>query len=614
MKRIIIAIMTALCLHTPAWANQLKGLRVAPAAEKTRIVFDMAERPVYSYSITDSQLIVDLKSVSSSTAKTERTNKLGPVIKSVRRATAQDAGAVRIIFELNSAAPLQVFTLGPQQQYGHRLVIDLSHNGGGVTAKTSGGSRASSPATTAASVTTASTSTSRKPVSGRIIQMSDEVGTSSQSATAKTASTATAVASSSSLSSASAGNASRSGASVSGRNTATTRQLPSSDIQIKEEVISTEVRRSGTTTASSSSPSPALDSKSTSGAAVMDSYASSRNDGRAKPFVPEQDIVPGPTARAQDVSTASRSKSATASSGSVVIAIDAGHGGKDPGAIGQNGTYEKNVTLAIARELAAMINRQPGMKAVLTRSGDYFVDLDARSEIARRHKASLLVSIHADSVDNAVARGASVWILSNKRVDREMNKLLGQQQKHSQLLGGAGKVIAEAEPNPYLAQTILDLSWDNARSEGYNIGEEVLRQIGRVARLHKSKPVHASLAVLKAPDIPSLLIESGFISNPYEERQLASENYQRQLARAIFSGMRGYYSDNPPEGVRIADTGNSTSGDTASAGNKRHVVKTGESLSGLAQRYGVSRQKLKSYNSLNSEVLKIGQVLYIPTS
>lgn len=587
MKRIIIAIIAGFCLHAvPAWANQLKGLRVAPAAEKTRIVFDMAERPIYSYSITEqpAQLIVDLKSVSSSTARTERTNKLGPVVRSVRRANSPVAGAVRLIFELNSTAPLQVFTLGPQLQYGHRLVIDLSHSGKGKAIASSGNGAGK---TTAAAP-------GGKPVAGRIIPMSGEPATPSVNAAA-----------SSTLKTGIASNTTTRATS-----TAVSR-LPSSEVKIKEEVISTEIRRtSGVDQRSVATRSTQV--ASNNGAPVRDSVAS-RNDPRVKPYLPEHDIVPGPSAKAQAEPVVSRTQPVSATSGDVVIAVDAGHGGKDPGAIGQNGTYEKHVTLAIARELAAMINRQPGMKAVMTRTGDYFVDLNARSEIARRHKASLLVSIHADSVDNAIARGASVWILSNKRVDREMNKLLGQQEKHTQLLGGAGKVIAEAEPNPYLAQTILDLSWDNARSEGYSIGEDVLRQIGRVARLHKTKPVHASLAVLKAPDIPSLLIESGFISNPYEEKQLASANYQRQMARAIFTGMQGYYANNPPQGTRIASN-SAVSNDSATPSGRRHVVKTGESLSGLAQRYGVTRQKLKSYNSLNSEVLKIGQVLYIPTS
>ncbi len=498
----------------------------------------------------------------------------------MRRANSPVAGAVRLIFELNSTAPLQVFTLGPQLQYGHRLVIDLSHSGKGQAIASSGNG----------AVKTTAAAPGGKPVAGRIIPMSGVPATPSVNAAA-----------SSTLKTGIASNTT----------TRATSTAPSSEVKIKEEVISTEIRRtSGVDQRSVATRSTQV--ASNNGAPVRDSVAS-RNDPRVKPYLPEHDIVPGPSAKAQAEPVVSRTQPVSATSGDVVIAVDAGHGGKDPGAIGQNGTYEKHVTLAIARELAAMINRQPGMKAVMTRTGDYFVDLNARSEIARRHKASLLVSIHADSVDNAIARGASVWILSNKRVDREMNKLLGQQEKHTQLLGGAGKVIAEAEPNPYLAQTILDLSWDNARSEGYSIGEDVLRQIGRVARLHKTKPVHASLAVLKAPDIPSLLIESGFISNPYEEKQLASANYQRQMARAIFTGMQGYYANNPPQGTRIASN-SAVSNDSATPSGRRHVVKTGESLSGLAQRYGVTRQKLKSYNSLNSEVLKIGQVLYIPTS
>ena len=590
MKRIIIAIIAGFCLHAvPAWANQLKGLRVAPAAEKTRIVFDMAERPIYSYSITEqpAQLIVDLKSVSSSTARTERTNKLGPVVRSVRRANSPVAGAVRLIFELNSTAPLQVFTLGPQLQYGHRLVIDLSHSGKGQAIASSGNGRASST----------SSAPSGKPVSGRIIPMSGEPATPSVNAAASSTLKAGMV----------------SNTTTRATSTAASR-LPSSEVKIKEEVISTEVRR----TSSVDQPSVATRSTqvaSNNGAPVRDSVAS-RNDPRVKPYLPEHDIVPGPSAKAQAEPVVSRTQPVSTTSGDVVIAVDAGHGGKDPGAIGQNGTYEKHVTLAIARELTAMINRQPGMKAVMTRTGDYFVDLDARSEIARRQKAQLLISIHADSVDNATARGASVWILSNKRVDREMNKLLEQQDKHTQLLGGAGKVIAEAEPNPYLAQTILDLSWDNSRSEGYNIGEEVLNQIGRVARLHKSKPVHASLAVLKAPDIPSLLIETGFISNHFEEKQLSSHAYQRQIATAIFRGVRGYYAENAPEGsVRVASRQTAAKSVSENRGEAiRHVVSSGESLSGLAQRYGVSKRRLRDHNSLKSENLLIGQVLYIPAS
>lgn len=304
------------------------------------------------------------------------------------------------------------------------------------------------------------------------------------------------------------------------------------------------------------------------------------------------------------------------SGGAFIVAIDAGHGGKDPGAIGPGSTYEKTVTLGIARKLETLINNQPGMRAIMTRSRDNFVELDERSAIARRKNARLLISIHADSGPSNTVRGASVWILSAKRVDKEMDKLLDQQTKHTELLGGAGKVIAETEPNPYLAQTILDLSWDNSRSEGYDIGRRVLRRIGNVAKLHKKRPEHASLAVLKAPDIPSLLIETGFISNPQEERLLASAAYQSQLANAIFSGVRDYYGRSLSNAggtlVNSPAKKSGISGNASALNTHKHVVKNGESLSGLAEQYRVSKKALRNRNNLKSDNLLIGQVIIIP--
>ena len=230
--------------------------------------------------------------------------------------------------------------------------------------------------------------------------------------------------------------------------------------------------------------------------------------------------------------------------GVFIVAVDPGHGGHDPGAIGQKGTREKDVTLGIAKELVREINKDKHMRAYLTRSGDYYVGLDRRSEIARQKKADLLVSLHADSVDNGAARGASVWVLDSNRASREMNKLIRNgSDKSSGLLGGAGTVLeqTDADQNPYLAKTILDLSWDNSRSEGYTLGRKVISELRGIARLHKSEPVYASLAVLKAPDIPSILIENGFISNLEEEAMLKSQSYQKQLAKAIYRGIRNYY-------------------------------------------------------------------------
>ena len=567
MKKYLFSCLCCL-LALPVWANQLKSLRVAPSQEKTRVVFDLSSTPDYTYSFSTQppRLTVELNSVTVTQANLERQGaNLGPVIRAIHPDNAGSGSRMRLVFELNGAVKPQIFTLRPQQQYGHRLVVDFSHQ---ALAQT-GSSPAAQTATTMTNrgaqpvagtrslpaVTTSGTAPTGKPASGRVIQMSS-VAPSTRSGTAKPG-----------------------------------------EITIQEETISTQVRTPTSTT--TRAPSASIKTSSRTPTLPAKSSTPTTSASMRQPL----SSTPTPVSSTKSV--------APSGSGMVIIAVDAGHGGKDPGAIGPRGTHEKTVTLAVARELTDLINRQPGMRAVMTRTGDYFVDLNARSEIARRQKAQLLISIHADSVDNATARGASVWILSNKRVDREMDKLLGQQDKHTQLLGGAGKVIAEAEPNPYLAQTILDLSWDNSRSEGYNIGEEVLAQIGRVARLHKAKPVHASLAVLKAPDIPSLLIETGFISNHLEEKQLASRAYQRQIATAIFRGVRGYYAENPPEGTRIASQPTPSKD---GAGSIRHVVRNGESLSGLAQRYGVSKRKLLDHNSLKSEQLLIGQVLYIPAS
>lgn len=351
----------------------------------------------------------------------------------------------------------------------------------------------------------------------------------------------------------------------------------------------------------------------------------------------------------------------------VVIAIDPGHGGEDPGSIGPRRTYEKRVTIAVSQKLAALIDREPGMRAILTRRGDYFVDLNKRSEIARKAKADLLVSIHADSFHNATPRGASVWVLSTNRANREMGSWLEKQEKQGELLGGVGKVLAESDPNPYLAQTFLDLSMDKSRAEGYDVSRQILRSLGKVARLHKRAPEHASLAVLKAPDIPSVLVETGFISNHAEEKLLATSSYQDQLARAIFEGIRNYYRAHPTKGVMLTGKGQaskpaavsrpvtvtrqpvvtskmpataresgaatgsgagvikpysaaaqetgapvSSVGDYDKSRMIRHVVKRGESLSRLAEKHGVTQATLVEINRLRSRDIQIGQTIYIP--
>ena len=245
---------------------------------------------------------------------------------------------------------------------------------------------------------------------------------------------------------------------------------------------------------------------------------------------------------------------ATGNGDKVVIAIDAGHGGQDPGAIGPGGTREKNVTIAVARKLRSLLNDDPMFKGVLTRDGDYFISVMGRSDVARKQNANFLVSIHADAAPNRDATGASVWVLSNRRANSEMAGWLEQHEKQSELLGGAGDVLANSQSDPYLSQAVLDLQFGHSQRVGYDVATSMIGQLERIGSMHKRRPEHASLGVLRSPDIPSVLVETGFISNNSEERLLASDDYQQQLAEAIYKGLRNYFQAHPmqtgPQGAQ----------------------------------------------------------------
>lgn len=285
----------------------------------------------------------------------------------------------------------------------------------------------------------------------------------------------------------------------------------------------------------------------------------------------------------------------------IVVAVDAGHGGEDPGSIGPSKKYEKNVTMDIARKVAAKIDATPGMKAVLTRRGDYFVNLNKRSEIARKYKAHLLVSIHADGFHKPQPRGASVWVLNTRRANSEIGRWLEQHEKQSELLGG-GDVLSGDNDDQYLSMAVLDLQFSHSQKEGYDVASRVLKELSKITTLHKSKPEHASLAVLKSPDIPSLLVETGFITNPKEERLLNSRAHQSKLANAVYKGVLSYFNAKPPQGTLFASRKNGI----------KHKVTSGQSLSIIAAKYGTSVSNLKHANNLRSNTLKVGQVLVIP--
>lgn len=290
--------------------------------------------------------------------------------------------------------------------------------------------------------------------------------------------------------------------------------------------------------------------------------------------------------------------------GEIVIAIDAGHGGEDPGSIGPTRKYEKHATLAISKKVVAQLNAQPGMRAVMTRSGDYFVNLNKRTDIARKNKSHLLVSIHADSFRSPQPRGGSVFVLNTRRANTEIGRWVEKHEKQSELLGGAGDVLAKNSNDRNVSQTLLDLQFSHSQKEGYKLAKNVLSEMGKVIRLHKKEPVNASLAVLKSPDIPSILIETGFISNPTEEKQLFQRGHQDKIARSISKAIIRYLHDNPPQGTLLAAKGSQT----------KHTVRSGESLSLIAKKYGTTMAKIKSENNLKSSSLKVGQVLMMPSN
>lgn len=294
----------------------------------------------------------------------------------------------------------------------------------------------------------------------------------------------------------------------------------------------------------------------------------------------------------------------------IVIAIDAGHGGEDPGALGPKfggkKLREKHVVLAIAKYLKAEINRLPGFEAVLVRSGDYYISLRGRTKKARKENADLFISVHADAFKNAKAKGASVWTLSKRGATSETGRWLAQKENSSDLIGGIGGVSLDDKEED-LARTLLDLSMTHSQSTSQGVANYVHANMAKIAHMHKKHVERAGFVVLKSPDIPSILVETGFISNPGEAAKLRTSKYQKQMAQAIAKGVRQYFYANP-----VANTYVATVVEAKRKQIKYKVVK-GDTLSEIAQRYDTSISKLRQANGMTTKsVLKIGQQLVIP--
>ncbi len=556
-----------------ASASAIKSVRSFHNAQKTRVVLDLDSKPNYATSLSQNRAVFSIRVRNLSKAALSPSNvplSSQSCVRGVQRRIEKND--VRYLFSLNRCAVPKIFVLAPKGgNNDYRLVIDFEN---------------SSEATFSANATVKNTVT-KTASNGTVIK--DTVVSTSKTVNGKL-------------------------------DTTVPLSTYERDLFIKYTTVSKDGFRSMSTAnaakyqqelAKLRSDYKKAQAQKTSEQGRVKTTITKNTKTNTKTKIQSHDVEE----LVSDASAPPVPVQATPVSRPFIIAIDAGHGGKDPGAIGKRGVREKNVTLAISKALYRYINSNKQFRGTLTRSRDVFVDLDRRSEIARLRKADLLISIHADSVasGSSTARGASVLVLSENRAVRENGKIL-RNNKQKKLIGGAGEVMDQSVGNPYLATAILDMSSTNSRSEGNLLAQEILHQLSAFTHVRKSQPIKASLAVLKAPDIPSLLIETGYLSNRYEEIQLNQPNYQKQIAYRIYLGIKSYYEKYPAQKLRsrqesYARTKNMTkNGGTA----KSVTVKKGESLGLIAKRYGTTIAQLKKLNSLKIDTVHVGQVLYLP--
>ncbi len=293
----------------------------------------------------------------------------------------------------------------------------------------------------------------------------------------------------------------------------------------------------------------------------------------------------------------------------LTIAIDAGHGGEDPGALGHRGSREKAITLSISKHLKKILDQDPRMQAFLVREGDYYVDLSRRRTLARQRNADIFISIHADAFDKKSANGLSVFALSQRGATSAMARALAKKENAADLIGG----VSLADKDQVLAQVLVDLSMTNTISESVNLGGRVLKELSKVGRLHSKRVEQAAFAVLKSPDIPSILVETGFITNLNEERRLRTSKYQKKIARAIHAALGDYFEQTPYysqasySSPKLGGASNTKPGTSP----RTHTVKRGDSLSSIALKYSMSVSELKRLNKLKSNVAVLGRKLKV---
>ncbi len=313
------------------------------------------------------------------------------------------------------------------------------------------------------------------------------------------------------------------------------------------------------------------------------------------PSAPRERVI---TASAEDLANGKRD---------IVVAISAGHGGEDPGAIGVGGLREKNVVLAIAREIERILNQMPGYRPVMIRDGDYYVDLRGRTSIAHQNNADFFIAIHADAFSSSSARGATVYALSQRGATSEQARRLAEKENGADLIGGVGSVSL-SDKDEVLASVLLDLSMTASIASSLEAGNKIINSLGSVTHMRRTNVEQAAFVVLKQADIPSLLIEAGYVTNPTDARNLNSASYQRQFATAVVQGITSYFYDAPPRGTLVA--WHKANGGAPSS----YTVQRGDNLSEIAQRFNVSLNDLKAANNINGSVIQVGQTLRIPNA
>lgn len=464
------------CLALPGQAAQVDNIRLWAAPDHARLVFDLSEHAEASIFTLDNprRLVIDLdqSGLDTDLASLELE---GSAITAVRSGV-RDGGGLRVVLELSREVEPRHFALPPNEQYGHRLVVDMEYPG----------------------------------------------------------------------------------------ESAVQNPIDPIEAMIREQEI-TANRHHG----EAEGESPRLDPE----------------------VVAQQPAAPHPRR-------------------DIIIAIDAGHGGEDPGAIGPSGVREKDVVMEIARRLQRLVDDTEGFRAVMIRDGDYYVGLRQRTRIAREQKADFFVSIHADAFNSPRPNGSSVYALSQRGATSETAQWLATSENEADLIGGVDGNLSLNDKDEVLRGVLLDLTMTATLNDSLAIGGQVLDQLGRVNRLHKSRVEQAGFMVLKSPDIPSLLIETGFISNPDEERRLRDSGHQQRMSESIFEGIQAHFHSNPPPASLLAWQRDNQRTPT---GNE-YRIQPGDTLSQIAARHGVPVAQLKQVNELNGDVIRVGQVLRIPRS